>query len=567
MSDTQGDPDEETEYFENDSFSELGPLSDFIHFGPVTPGSDDLLHVSFDGVKIVRLIAEGGMGRVYEAKQEKPHRTVAVKVMRPGLTSPSVLKRFEYEAEVLGQLQHPGIAHIYSVGVHSVGNATVPYFVMEYIAGARTLTAYANELKLSTRQRLDLFRCVCDAVAHGHQKGVIHRDLKPSNILVDAAGQPKVIDFGVARSTNSDVALTTMQTDVGQLIGTLQYMSPEQFKADPNGIDVRSDVYALGVVLYELVAGKMPYDVKKKAIHEIARIVQQEDPTPLSSFNRALRGDVAVIAGKCLEKDRSRRYSTASELGADIKRYLAGEPIVARPLSFVDSMIRLGKRHRAAFAAVVGVSIALVVAVIGIGVFASQAEEARVEAEKSKTAAVSQRELVKQKEEEAEKARVEADKSKTAAITQRELVKQKEKEAAEARAGQKKEQQNARSLIQGVVAVAQQWAASKRPVTVLNELTVLPPELAEELVTGLRNVKADLQLNGLTELELESAKHLARYRGNLYLNGLRSLSDDAANALATHTGVVHLEKMTTLSDQAAERLRSKKGIKLNAEFK
>jgi len=361
--------------------SSLKGLTMALGIEPAKPGHDPLLGCDIGGVMIVRLIAEGGMGRVYEGKQEKPGRTVAVKVMRPGLTSPSVLKRFEYEAEVLGRLQHPGIAHIYSVGVHRMGNASVPYFIMEYIADATTLTKYAADLKLPTRQRLDLFRSVCEAVAHGHQKGVIHRDLKPSNILVDASGQPKVIDFGVARATDSDMALTTMQTDVGQLIGTLQYMSPEQFRADPNDIDVRSDVYALGVILYELLAGKMPYDVKKKAIHEVARIVQEDDPTPLSSFNRALKGDVAVIAGKCLEKDKGRRYSSASELGSDVGRYLTGEPISASPPGFVDGLVRLAKKHRAAAAAAAGVFSALVIAVIGVGIFATRADEARRRAE------------------------------------------------------------------------------------------------------------------------------------------------------------------------------------------
>ena len=519
--------------------SSLKGLTNALGMEPAQPGKDPLLGCDVGGVTIIRMIAEGGMGRVYEGKQEKPHRTVAVKVMRPGLTCPSVLKRFEYEAEVLGRLQHPGIAHIYSVGVHRLGNASVPYFVMENIANARTLTQYATDLKLPTRQRLDLFRSVCDAVAHGHEKGVIHRDLKPNNILVDATGQPKVIDFGVARATDSDMALTTMQTDVGQLIGTLQYMSPEQFDADPNDIDIRSDVYALGVILYELLAGKMPYDVKKKAIYEVMRIVKEEEPTPLSSFNRALRGDVAVIAGKCLEKDRGRRYSSASEVGADIGRYLTGDSISASPPGFVDGLARLARKHRATATAVAGVFAALVIAVIGIGIFASQAEEARLEAVKSKTAAEKQRELVKQKD----------------------------NEAAEARAAKKREQRTARSLVQLVLSSAKKWAESNGPVTVLNELTVLPPELAEELVTGLRTVEADLLLNGLTELAPESAKYLARYRGNLHLNGLTSLSDDAAKALATHTGVVHLKNLTTLSDQAAESLRSKKGIKLNAKFK
>jgi len=357
--------------------SSLKGLTMALGIEPAQPGCDSLLGCDIGGVTIVRLIAEGGMGRVYEGKQEKPNRTVAVKVMRPGLTSPSILKRFEYEAEVLGRLQHSGIAHIYSVGVHRIGNATVPYFVMEYIADARSLTKYAKDLKLPTRQRLDLFRSVCDAVAHGHQKGVIHRDLKPSNILVDSTGQPKVIDFGVARATDSDMALTTMQTDVGQLIGTLQYMSPEQFNADPNDVDIRSDVYALGVILYELLADKMPYDVKKKALHEVARTVQEDDPTPLSRLDRALKGDVAVIAGKCLEKDRGRRYSSASELGSDIGRYLMGDPISASPPGFLDGLVRLARKHRIAAGAVGAIMTTLIAAIIGVSYFAIKAGQER----------------------------------------------------------------------------------------------------------------------------------------------------------------------------------------------
>jgi predicted metalloprotease/WD40 repeat protein/tRNA A-37 threonylcarbamoyl transferase component Bud32 len=371
--------------------SSLKGLTMALGIEPAQPGQDSLLGCDIGGVTMVRLIAEGGMGRVYEGKQEKPNRTVAVKVMRPGLTSPSILKRFEYEAEVLGRLQHPGIAHIYSVGVHRMGNATVPYFVMEYIADAKTLTKYANDLKLPMRQRLDLFRSVCEAVAHGHQKGVIHRDLKPSNILVDGTGQPKVIDFGVARATDSDMALTTMQTDVGQLIGTLQYMSPEQFRADPNDIDVRSDVYALGVILYELLAGKMPYDVKKKAIHEVARTVQEDDPTPLSRLDRALKGDVAVIAGKCLEKERGRRYSSASELGSDIGRYLSGEPITASPPGLMGGIMRLARRHRAAALTTCVVLGTLLLAIVGISVFALRAERASTESQQQRVLATQAR--------------------------------------------------------------------------------------------------------------------------------------------------------------------------------
>jgi WD40 repeat protein len=352
-------------------------LSEFAGLPPAPTGKDMLLGATLGDVTLVRLVAEGGMGRVYEGLQERPRRTVAVKVIRPGVVSPHLIKRFEYEAQMLGRLTHPGIAQIHTVGSQDVGGVLVPYFVMEFIPNAKPLTDFASASDLSTHERVTLFQKACDAVAHGHHKGIIHRDLKPSNILVDATGQPKIIDFGVARSTDSDIALTTMHTDVGQLIGTLQYMCPEQFDANPNDIDVRADVYALGVVLYELLAGKPPYEVKKKAVFEVARVVREVDPTPLSSWNRTLRRDIATIASKCLEKDRSKRYSSASELAADLGRYLAGEPIAATPPRLFDAVARLARRHRAAAAAAAGILATLVLAIIGISFFALRADEAR----------------------------------------------------------------------------------------------------------------------------------------------------------------------------------------------
>jgi len=312
--------------------------------------SDPLIGQSIGGVKLVRLINEGGMGRVYEGRQDNPRRTVAVKLVKPGVATEKLLRRFEFEAQVLARLRHPGIAEIFYAGTFGEGNLSQPYFVMEYIAGAKPLTQYVTDLKLSTHGRLELFRKVCDAVAHGHLNGVIHRDLKPGNILVDMSGQPKVIDFGVAKTTDSDMALTTLQTDVGALIGTYQYMSPEQFDADPHAIDVRSDVYALGVVLYELLAGQPPYDLRRKLVHEIGSIVRQQDPTPLTNVNKTLQRDVGVIAGKCLEKDRNRRYTSAGEVAADVGRYLAGEPIAAVAPSFWDALLRVARRYKAAAA-------------------------------------------------------------------------------------------------------------------------------------------------------------------------------------------------------------------------
>ena len=221
---------------------------------------DDLTGKRLSHYDLRRVIATGGMGTVYEAVQEKPHRTVAVKVMKRGIASRSALRRFEYESQILARLRHPGIAQIYEAGMHKEnGGSGVPYFAMEYIAGAKDVIEYCQAKDLRTRERLELFCKICDAIHHGHQKGSIHRDLKPANILIDSFGQPKIIDFGVARATDSDMAITTLQTDVGQLIGTVQYMSPEQIDADPHDIDTRSDVYALGVVLYKTVTDELPF--------------------------------------------------------------------------------------------------------------------------------------------------------------------------------------------------------------------------------------------------------------------------------------------------------------------
>lgn len=339
--------------------------------GEIRPGA------TFGDVTIIRFVAEGGMGRVYEGIQDKPRRSVAVKVVRQGAVSPAALKRFENEAHLLGRLTHPGIARIYSVGRQPFHGRDLPYFVMEYIDGALSITAYAAARDLSTRDRVRLFCEACRAVAHGHQKGVMHRDLKPGNILVDAAGHPKIIDFGVARSIDGDVALTSMHTGLGQLVGTVQYMCPEQFDAVSEDLDVRADVYALGVVLYELLVGRLPYDVAKRPVYEVARVVKDVEPTSLSTVEPKMRGDLNTIVAKCLEKDRARRYSSAAELEADLDRYLRGEPIVASPPGLFDSIARLARRHTLAATAAAGILAAILVGGAGMSIFAVQAARDR----------------------------------------------------------------------------------------------------------------------------------------------------------------------------------------------
>ena len=319
---------------------------------------------------ITRLIGEGGMGAVYEAEQDQPRRTVALKVIKPGMASPELLRRFAQESQALGRLQHPGIAQIYEAGTADTGYGPQPYFAMEFIRG-ETLRDYAAKHSLPTRQRLDIIARVCDAVQHAHQRGLIHRDLKPGNILVDETGQPKILDFGVARVTDSD-AQATMQTDVGQLVGTLAYMSPEQVLADPLELDTRSDVYALGVILYELLAGRLPYDISRK-IHEALQAIREEDPSRLSSVDRSYRGDIETIAAKALEKDKTRRYNSAAELAADIRHYLNDEPIVARPPSTIYQLEKFGRRHKALVFGLASVFAALVV---GLGLAVWQARRA-----------------------------------------------------------------------------------------------------------------------------------------------------------------------------------------------
>jgi eukaryotic-like serine/threonine-protein kinase len=334
--------------------------------------------------RILRLLGEGGMGIVYEAEQERPSRSVALKVIKPGFAGPDLKRRFEQEWRALGRLQHPGIAQIYEAGTSDSGLGPQPYFAMELVHG-EPLLSYSATRHSNLRERLTLMLKVSEAVHHAHQRGLVHRDLKPANILVDDAGQPKVLDFGVARVTDCDTQ-ATHRTDLGQLVGTLAYMSPEQTLGDPLEIDVRSDVYALGVLLYELLAGRLPYPVSTK-LHEAVQSIREEDPTPLSSIDRLYRGDIETIVAKALEKDKARRYASAADLASDIRRYLEDQPIVARPASAAYQLSKFARRHRSLVA---GASAVFVVLVAGVVASAWQAARAT----KASEAALRERDLV-----------------------------------------------------------------------------------------------------------------------------------------------------------------------------
>ena len=321
---------------------------------------------------LIGKLGEGGMGVVYKATQDFPRRTVALKVIKPHMASPRILERFRFETQVLAKLTHPGIAQIYEAGTMQTPDGEQPYFAMELVRG-RPLLEYATLRNLTVRERLSLIQRIAEAVHHAHTRGVVHRDLKPGNILVTEEGTPKILDFGVARSIGGDVGLTTERTEIGQLVGTLPYMSPEQVAGDPDELDARSDVYSLGIVMYELLSGGLPYELEKKVLQEAMRVIREVEPTSLSQISKVYRGDVETIVGKALFKDRTRRYQSASELASDIFRFLNDEPITARPPSAIYQVRKFAKRHRVLAG---GAAIAAVGLAAGLAVSVWQLNEA-----------------------------------------------------------------------------------------------------------------------------------------------------------------------------------------------
>src|SRR5258706_9383117 len=344
--------------------------------------------------RILECLGEGGMGIVYKAEQHTPRRIVALKIVKLGMDSKQVVARFEAERQALAMLAHPNVAKVLDGGVTDRGR---PYFAMEYVPGV-PITRYCQSNHLPVNARLSLFISVCEAIQHAHQKGIIHRDLKPTNILVqmsDGQPVPKVIDFGIAKATNAALTDRTLHTQTGAMIGTPEYMSPEQAMTSGLDVDTRTDIYSLGVILYELLTGMLPFDprtLREAGPEGMARIIRESDPhkpsTRLSeqpapppaagasaaaarnvrALRREISGDLDWITLKAMEKDRTRRYETADAMATDLRRYLNLQPVLARPPSARYRLGKFTRRHKRGVLATGLVVIALLLGFVGTSI-------------------------------------------------------------------------------------------------------------------------------------------------------------------------------------------------------
>jgi hypothetical protein len=325
---------------------------------------------AIDGYTLLDVLGEGGSAVVYRAVQTGTTREVALKLLRPGVASLDAMRRLGKEAEVLGRLDHPAIARVYDAGAADGPTGPLPYLVMEIVHGP-PVTDWADIRGLGVRERVRLLSAICDAVEHAHERGIVHRDLKPDNIVVDEDGQPKVLDFGVARVLQDQATpQVTVLTSPGQLVGTLAWMSPEQARADGTSVDVRSDVHALGLLAYRLLAGRMPYHTDGASSHELLRQVAETIPPRLGGLDPRLRGDLDTIVDRCLRKRPEDRYGSVAQLRGDLERYLRGDPIEARPPTAVEQIRRVVREHRL-------VSAVLAVVVVGLVTLAWQQSLAR----------------------------------------------------------------------------------------------------------------------------------------------------------------------------------------------
>lgn len=399
---------------------------------PADAPTSDNLGLQIGPYELIEQIGEGGMGTVWMAQQTEPvKRLVAVKLIKPGMDSKQVIARFEAERQALALMDHPNIARVLDGGTTEGGR---PYFVMDLVKGV-PITKYCDENHLTPRQRLELFIPVCMAVQHAHHKGIIHRDLKPSNVVVavyDGKPAPKVIDFGVAKATGQPLTDKTLVTSIGSIVGTLEYMSPEQAEVNQLDIDTRSDIYSLGVLLYELLTGSTPFskkELEKAGILEMLRIVREQEPSkpstklsssdalPTLSANRGtepakltklVRGELDWIVMKALEKDRGRRYETAGGLADDVNRYLQHEAVQAHPPSAAYRLRKFAGRHKGPVLAATLVLLALVVGVVGTTVEFFRAERQRQVAEQNELKAIAAAEAEKQERQRAQAREAEA---------------------------------------------------------------------------------------------------------------------------------------------------------------
>jgi len=356
----------------------LEPLGPSVDVGTVLSGK----------YKLTQMLGAGGMGVVFRAEQLDPARTVAVKLIKPGLDTKEVLARFDAERQALAMMNHPNIAGVIDAGETPAGR---PYFVMEYVAGA-PITDYCDERRLSPNDRLALFMQVCDAVQHAHQKGIIHRDIKPTNVLVETVNErpvPKIIDFGLAKALSFRLTDKTLVSEIGRTVGTLLYSSPEQAAGRTLDIDTRTDIYSLGVLLYELLAGTPPFsqgELEAAGDDAIKKLIREQDPpkpsTKLGSSNtlpniaakrnlepsrltRLVRGDLDWIVMKALEKEIPRRYATAASFAEDVQHYLHHESVSARKPSAAYSLMKFARRNRGAVIATLVIFFALVFGIVG----------------------------------------------------------------------------------------------------------------------------------------------------------------------------------------------------------
>jgi tetratricopeptide (TPR) repeat protein len=364
----------------------LHPQADAWDQGPISTAADAPAEGALLGrYRLIEKIGEGGMGEVWLAEQREPvRRRVALKLILAGMNTREVMARFESERQALALMEHPAIARVLDAGATEQG---MPFFVMEYVAGVR-ITAYCDNHRLSTRQRLELFVHVCEGVQHAHQKAIIHRDLKPSNILVtevDGRPVPKIIDFGVAKALEQKLTADTLYTRIGTLVGTPEYMSPEQATFSDEGIDTRSDIYSLGIIFYELLAGAPPLQLRKTSLDQFLKKLREDDvPRPSTRIRtqdaaasteaarkrrtvpatlvRQIRGELDAIALKALEKDRSRRYASASDFAADIGRYLTNQPVLAVAPSFAYRARKFARRYRVGLITASAFALVLIVA-------------------------------------------------------------------------------------------------------------------------------------------------------------------------------------------------------------